>query len=58
MKSAGSFGQRLVERNNKRKKLEKGKFAKKTLTSDMSPSDRFSVPRHRLQAGPIVRTGG
>jgi hypothetical protein len=45
-----------VERNNKRKKLEKGKFAKKTLTSDMSPSDRFSVPHHRLEAGPIVRT--
>jgi hypothetical protein len=22
----------------------------------MSPSDPFSVPRHRLQAGPIVRT--
>jgi hypothetical protein len=48
-----------VERNSKRKKLEKGKFAKKkTLTSDMSPSDQFSVPHHRLQAGPIVRTGG
>jgi hypothetical protein len=28
---------------------------KKTLTLDMSPSDRFSVPRHRLQPGPIVR---
>jgi hypothetical protein len=45
----------IGSRRKEIKKSEKGKFTKKTLTLDMSPSDWFSVPCHRLQLGPIVR---
>jgi hypothetical protein len=46
-------GEREGERTDK---YVPQKFTKKTLTSDMFPSYRFSVPHHLLQVGLIVRT--